>query len=272
MAQRFRVDPVSGNIGIYTIPPTGDPDRPLTDPFNNLQYIFFHPGLRYVSIANTITSSITLPAGPGSGFRKQTYSLGAHGQSGRPMLLGKLLGIGPSSTDVAWVGSIPVQQDTTGGPNSIARWVTLGCNSTNLLLYEICHGTSASLGAITLFFTVYVTDRNLDASLPNSGPTKFVVDPAAGRVEFVTPKGSFGTHRRYPKKVSSGGFIFPCGRTVFGNFYGTVGPSILNAVGWTFSHGSGNYQKSSPVYTGGGSPPSYPPPGFASPPVERVNV
>jgi hypothetical protein len=269
MTTRFRIDPATGDIGIYTLKP-GDPDAPLTSPLSNLSYVYFHPALRYVGAVATLSGTLSLPAGPGGTPRYTQYTLGAHGQSGRPMLIGKLNGIGPGGADVAWTGSIPVQRGTLAPTaDSSTRWLTLGCNATNVIAYEICRGTSSNLPSMSVSFTVLIIDRNLDGTLPNSGGTSFRVDAANGLVEFQTPKGSFSTAKRYPKAVGSGGWVLPGGITIHQSLYGTVGSSILNASAWSFSHGSGNLQSYADVYN---TPSTLPAPGFASPSRQRINI
>lgn len=250
MPVRFKVDPANSAIGLYTVPSVSSTDdTPLTDPLNNLSRVLWHPALRYPGVVSRMTGSINLPAGPSASpwIRRTTYTLGAHGQSGKPMLFGTLPGFGPSGTDVALFGSVPVQMTSFGGTQlDGVRWVTLGADSTNVLLYETTYrfdvGPSA-IPAMTLSYTVDILDRNLEATLPNSGSTVFRSN--AGHVEFVTPKGSFSTAKRYLKEVGSGGVVVPVGGHCMNRrWIGTVGPNTYNQNTWSFGHGSGNYAMS----------------------------
>jgi hypothetical protein len=63
MVARFKLDPVAGQFGLYTVPTVGSTDdTPLTDPLNNLDRVIMHPQLRYPGVVGTLTGSLSLPA------------------------------------------------------------------------------------------------------------------------------------------------------------------------------------------------------------------
>lgn len=264
MTARFRISPAAGAIALYDTgsnPATAD--APLTDPMGNLARTYFHPALRYPGVVTTLTGSLALPAGAGSPYlRKATYTLAAHGRAGKPMLIGRLIGIGPGGADVAWCGSVPVQQgpptNTTSVygfdvPASNVRWLTLGANATSIIAYEICRGDSSQLPAITLSWEVRILDRTLTDTLPSSGPTRMRINGAA--LEIETPRGTFSTEKRYMKATAgAGSFVLAGGRTMTMRWNGTIGSSIFNAATWKWSLGSGNLERAVDYVWAGGTP------------------
>ena len=272
MPTRFRIDPASGNIAMYTVPSVSSTDdAPLTNPMGNLSRTIFHPALRYPGVVATLTGTLSLPAGTAApNIRRATYVLGAHGQAGKPMCFGKLIGIGPGGTDVGWSGSVPVQQGDFGaGPNSQVRWLILGADDTNIVAYELCRGSASALPAMSLAYEVNILDRNLNAALPGgSGAVRFKVSSAAMVIE--TPNGNFSSQKRYLKgSTGSGSYIQVGGRNIEMTLYTTIGSSTYNAVVWRWTFGSGNFERK--VDTVFGASGSFPAPAV-SPRVQQVSL
>lgn len=241
---KFKFDPASGRIGLYH--DTAGDDAPLTDPLNHLGDVIFHPDLRYPGVVKTIASTLALPAGPNTSFPRQTtHNLGAHLQTGKPMMLGRILGIGPSGSDVAWVGSLPVQQYIQGDGlgTSLVRWLALGADDTNIFAYEISRGAAAvQLPAINLDYEIYILDRNLEAVLPSGTMLAFRSVPGGG-VEIETPNGgTFSSEKGYLRANGAGGFAVAGGKTMQIRRNGTIGGTVYEQQTWKWSLGSGKYE------------------------------
>jgi hypothetical protein len=247
----FRVSPTLGEIGLY-LDDDGSHDA-LIDPLNNLDKVIFHPALRYPGVVAVFTGTKSLAAGessgsPNFGYRSTAHNLVAHGQTGKPMMRGKLLGIGPGGADVDWAGTVPVQSYIyPGGSGSWSgkhagqeRWLTLGADDTNIIMNEQCNGDSGALPAMSIDWEVLVFDRNLDAALPDSGDLLFT--NKNGPVEIETPKGSFTTAKRYKKLDTVSGFTAAFGKTISLRFNGTIGSGIYNTTTWKWSLGAGEYE------------------------------
>lgn len=272
---KFRVDQTLQAIGLYHDPSNNN--EALSDPLGHLDKVIFHPELRYPGVVATLTGTLSLAAAPTTpeGYiTNRTVTLGAHGQTGKPMILGRIHSHPITSNDVTWAGSIPVQQaDITGDTTSYVRWLTLGCDSTNVLVYESLMNKNLGyqLGAVDIDYTIYVFDRNLDATLPNSGP--LLMSNATGAMVIETPKGSFSMHKRYLRAATTGSFYLPGGRTVMIKNNVNAPPND-DEVTWRCWHGSaaGFDVKNEWHYnlTGGAKPFTASPVASWTPPVQRV--
>lgn len=151
MTVTLKIDGIAGKCAIWTGGGTG----PYSDPLTHVPNVQFHSDLLYPAIINTQSGSTTLPAAS-SGFRSVAHTLFAHGRSGYPYVEGKITsGLG---VVVALAGSIPVQQGSAAvGSNFYGRWVALGADASNVILHEYCFA-GAGFGAITIGWTVYITD------------------------------------------------------------------------------------------------------------------
>jgi len=257
---KFKVSPSSGSIGLYRDP--DGTDAALTDPLNNLELTIFHPALRYPGVVQVLSGTLSLAAGPPSSpapVRKSDHVLAAHGQAGRPMVMGKL---SFGSETVHWAGTVPVQQyylppssfpAWANKPGGWARWLTLGADDTNIICVELCNGEASALPAMTVDWEVLIFDRNLDEDLPE-GDT-LVFRNTEGPVEIITPKGTFSTAKRY-LRLDASGFAAAFGKTTQIRWNGTVGGSIYNICTWRWTLGSGEYTQffEELLVTSGGTP------------------
>lgn len=125
-------------------------DDVVSTPTADLSRVLFHSNLDYPSIVSTHTTSVTLPAR--TAITYANFDLFAHGQAGTPFIIGYITNL--AAVPVTFAGSVPVDAIANSW---FARWVTLGANSTHVVLNE---STIPSLGlpARTLNITVLVTD------------------------------------------------------------------------------------------------------------------
>lgn len=186
---KFKADgAITGDVAIWT----GSDDAPFSNPLANLNRVKFHSALDYPKVIYEWSDNVDFPArtqwmpglSGGSGawgttenVRVATHNLFAHGRGGQPWVLGS---VRIDGTDVAFTGSVPVQlsvvSNSSDGAASWtspwARWVTLGADSTNVLLFEYCpvsrwnSGGNANMSLIympqvTRLVTVWVTDEIL---------------------------------------------------------------------------------------------------------------
>ena len=194
----------------------------------------------------------------------RSYTIGAHGQSGKPMIFGVIKSHPIASADVAWVGSIPVQQQTGGvGPpftTSVVRWLTLSCDDTNILAFESIPNVALgwNLGSMSIDYEIHIFDVDLDSSLPTGTSLRVFNDDGILKIE--TPNGVFSMDRRYLRTTSSGGLRLPGGKTI-STEWTPSGDSNPNNVTWRCWHGSGGLDVSDywTLYDGAVTPPSWTP-------------
>lgn len=240
---KFSFDPTSDppSCALYRDP--NDDRAPLTDPLNHLEDVIFHPALRYCGIVDVITGTLSLAASPtlpADGLRSHT--LAAHGQSGRPMMFGVIKSHPLAGVDVAWMGSVPVQQMSSGNPSAVGchyvRWLTLGADDTNILAYEFCPHTilGFTLGSTSIDYEIYILDIDLDAALPSGDEIRLT--NADGFLRIDTPNGVFSMDRRYLKKKTPGGLVIPGGKTISTRWKAS-GDSNPGSSTWRCWHGSG---------------------------------
>lgn len=252
MPARFKFSPADEAFGLYTVPtPDSTDDDPLTDPLNHLDRVIIHPALRYPGVVSVLTGSLSLAATGSGGFAiiRRTHVLGAHGQTGRPMIVGKLTGLGVGGVDVPWAGSVCVQCPliTYGGATGTqrnlrnSRWLALGVQGGNVVAFEVCNESASAPAAITVNYEVLILDRDLTATLPNSGPSRCRIN--GSEFEFVTPKGTLTSAHRYLREgIGAGSFALSGGRTVTLRYNGTVGTSVVNETTFKNSFGSSVYE------------------------------
>lgn len=135
-----------GSDGVVCIH-TGSDDV-VDDPTIDLSRVLFHSDLDYPTVTTIYTPSISLPARSTSPVYAQ-HTLFAHGLAGTPFVLGYI----SNMSNLPLVGSVPVD----GQSAVFGRFVTLGANATNVILYEETV-ISAVLSARTLDMVIYVTD------------------------------------------------------------------------------------------------------------------
>lgn len=241
---KFRVDPTLEAIGLYRDP--NDNNEALADPLSHLDKVIFHPELRYCGIIDTITGTLNLPATTVNASANEIVSihehtLATHGQSGKPMVLGVIKDHPISGGDVAWCGTIPVQQfdtDPTVNTSSITRWLTLGVNGSNLIAREQrtrprTTASALNMSSVSIDYEIHIFDIDLDSALPSGSALK--ISNASGLMEIETPKGIFSMARRYLKATDSGGLIVPGGKTINTR----IAPQ--GQVLWRCYHGPGGF-------------------------------
>lgn len=255
MPVRFKHDPSVGQYGIYTVPSAGSTDdAPLTNPHGNLSRTIVHPLLRYPGVVTTLSGTLNLPAASGGTFttERRTHTLGAHGQVGRPMLIGRFPTLGVGGASVPWAGTVCVQCPAiswayVSPPNrrtiSVSRWLSLGVQGGNVVCYEQLRGTSgAGPGSMSIDYEVLILDRDLSASLPTSGPTEITYD--GDEIVMRGPYGTVSSGHRYLKDGAGYGSTFALsgGRTTTIEPNDTVGGNIVNETTFNHSFGSGVYE------------------------------
>lgn len=160
---------VHGGIGkaaLYKVSDTNPTDdAPLTTPRSNLSRVRFHTDFKYPKIISDTQYSVTLPARTKNTSGEQTHTLGAHGRGGIPFCFGAVLYNGNWSPLFI---STPIYYSPSGGRLTyIARMLSLGANSTNLLLHEyyvmsnLSGSSGTPVGSQTITVRVLVTDELL---------------------------------------------------------------------------------------------------------------
>lgn len=137
MALVFRA--ASGKVAIWD----GETDdNPFTAPLSNLGRVKFHSDLDYPRIIDVKTYSLNLPAIPNSGsgqgsdngIRIGTYTLGSHGITGQPYVIGQIT---VGSVSVAFTGSVNVHSaSSTSYRDGYGRFLALGVDATNVYVHE----------------------------------------------------------------------------------------------------------------------------------------
>lgn len=154
MTTTFHVDGQAGKMAVYN----GTNRAALDNPSANLSLLKLHSDLDYPKIISVQTGSTTFPSITANTRRNATSTLFAHGRPGIPWVLGKLT---VGGVTFAWSGSVPIQvDDAAAGYGGFPRTIALGADGTNVLVHEngISRNSGAVLGAITIDWTVYVTD------------------------------------------------------------------------------------------------------------------
>lgn len=257
MPVRFKLDPVSGQYGIYTVPtPTSTDDAPLTDPLNNLNRVIVHPQLRYPGVVTSLSGTLSLTAATYSGAAAsspeyRTYIIGPHGQSGRPMLIGRILGLGVGGASVPWAGTVCVQCPAISYAYAsppprqrlaFSRWLSLGVQGGNVVAYELIYGKAGTPGAMAISYEVLVLNRDLSAALQTSGPAQVTYDGSA--LVMRGPFGTISSEHRYLKDGAGypSPFALSGGRTTTIRYNATVGSSIVNETTFNHSFGASLYE------------------------------
>ena len=167
MSKRFKVG--SGKVAIWDGHTNTDPfDNPLASS-SVLNRVKFHSSLDYIRVVATLSATINLPARSNFQSATASHTVGAHGQSGQPFVLGMLP---VNGVNVGFTGSIPVQMgqwNAGSTPGIYGRWLTLGADETNVIVYEYAVAqwvNSSSNGyykydAISVPVTVYITNELL---------------------------------------------------------------------------------------------------------------
>lgn len=179
----FDCDGDAQKMGIYSVSEGAESDdAPLYDPYTYLSRVRFHSDFAYPSVVDDRQISMTLSDnGVANPIRSITHTLFAHGQSGAPFVLGSIysqgLGDVPFGGTYAWrplmvctpiAGRQQAAVPAIGSPERYGwdgRIVSLGANSTHVLLHEYINGTSGSIVATNparnITLRILVTDEIL---------------------------------------------------------------------------------------------------------------
>lgn len=160
MGTTFKADGVIGRVAIYE----DSDDLPWSDPLTYKSRVYFHSGLHYPARVGTQSGTYNFPARAGGApirIGAESVTVLSHGLGYTPLVEGKWIGIGTGGVDVPMCGSIPVQQanNLADNFNSMARWITVGADSSNVYFYEMW-GTAASqsLPAISISYEFHLYD------------------------------------------------------------------------------------------------------------------
>jgi hypothetical protein len=149
---RMAIDGSVGKVGVYT----GSDDLPLYAPRSYLPRVLFHSDLDYPAVIATYSGTVSLGATTANGRRLNTFRVQAHGLAGIPWVVGSFT-IG--GVNVAAAGTVPVQQHA---PNyGFARWLAMGADATDIIIYENALGYSDAtfpIPATTIAWRALVTD------------------------------------------------------------------------------------------------------------------
>ena len=156
----FDVNGGTGKAALYTVPDSNPTDdAPLTTPRSHLSRVRFHTDFKYPNIISDAQYNVTLPARSADTRGEQTHTLGAHGMGGVPLCFGAVL------FDSKWSPlfiSTPLHYSPTGGRLTyIGRLISLGADSTNLLLHEYYVQSNLPGGAGTPVGSQSITVRVL---------------------------------------------------------------------------------------------------------------
>lgn len=160
MGTKFRADGTIGRVAIYE----DSDDNPWSDPLTYKSRVHFHSSLHYPARVSVVTGTYNFAAITGGApirIGVSSATLFTHGLGFTPLVEGKWLGIGTGGADVPMCGTIPVQQASglAAGYNSMARWVTIGADATNVYLHQM-YGTAASqsLAAVSIDYEIHLYD------------------------------------------------------------------------------------------------------------------
>ncbi|MGE4339263.1 MAG: hypothetical protein AB7E55_25300 [Pigmentiphaga sp.] len=169
MSKVLQASGATGKVAIYD----GPSDAPFTSPLSNLDKLYFHSDLDYVSGLNKQTGSLSIPGRtvalvPFRGGTWFEHVLFAHGRTGAPFTVGRV--VNHDGVHLPLVGSVPLQvQDWSdgfglGGPEGTWQMINLATDLTNVVLMEYVFnnsytaGTNAFIAPITISWEVVVTD------------------------------------------------------------------------------------------------------------------
>lgn len=144
----------NGNTGLVSIH-NGNAD--INNPLNNLNNIFFHSNLNYLSIVSVISGSIWLPqrvsnaSYHSAAYGSTTYNLGSHNLGYTPLVFG----INPNNGQ-SLVGDVVIQ---AAGQCSI-RTLTIGADNHNIFMREIFLNKDVTFSGLSLGYTLYIFNSN----------------------------------------------------------------------------------------------------------------
>lgn len=139
-----------GSSGLVAI---AEPNADLAQPLTNLQNIYFHSDLSYLSIVAVLSGNLSMPqrifsgADASSAYGSTIYTLGQHNLGYTPLLLGDI-----TTTGQPLVGETILQ---AAGLASL-RSITLGADNNNLYAREIFLNKDVTFAALTINWRVYL--------------------------------------------------------------------------------------------------------------------
>lgn len=153
--RRLRYTAAAGALAIYDVTTGSENDNPLSSPLSEPSRLHFHTGLTYPATIATYTGTINLGVVAANGSAEVTTVIAAHGRAGTPYVEGKLA-IGANT--VPFAGSVLVVQGSGLG-DSFGRFLSLGANSSNILIHEYSVAYSGvGFSATSFSYTIYLTD------------------------------------------------------------------------------------------------------------------
>lgn len=158
MAWRFKADGNIGKAALYTVPTVDSTDdAPLTAPRAHLSRVRFHTDFKYPSVVSDQTFNVTLPSRSVGSRGEATHTLGAHGRGGVPLCFGSIQ-YGGHWVPLFISTPLNAQPFSVGMRNEVGRVISLGANSTNILLHEYwaLRNLAGSLGAYAAEISVRV--------------------------------------------------------------------------------------------------------------------
>lgn len=140
----------NGTTGLVAI---AEPAADINNPLENLQNIYFHSALSYLSIVSVISGLLSLPQRTANGsdassaYGSTIYNLGAHELGYRPLLFGV-----NTLTGQSLVGETIIQAD---GLASI-RTLTIGADESFVYAREIFLNKDVTFSATSISYGVFV--------------------------------------------------------------------------------------------------------------------
>ena len=156
---KLMADGATGKVAIFMVDENTPTDRTLLDnPTSNLSRVLFHSDLHYPVIVSKHTGTLSLPSRPSDDYGRASHALFAHGAGGWPFVIGRIKNLG--GVDVALAGSVPIQTSIYG----TGRWLHLGADNTNVILYELWHThTTMGVSSTSIDWEVWLTDLILES-------------------------------------------------------------------------------------------------------------
>ena len=137
----------SGRVAIH------EPTANLNNPFDNLDQIYFHSDLDYLSIISIVNGTINLPirnansSDASSAYGSTIYNVYAHNLGYTPLVVGSR-----RDSKQPIVGDTLVQQ---GGTCNL-RSILLGADNTYIYIRELFLNKDTTFGAISIPYSIYI--------------------------------------------------------------------------------------------------------------------
>lgn len=182
---------VAGTFAVFDAGVDGTDYAPFLDPKANLSKVAFHSALDYLGLVTTMTATVSLPSGSFGAGVTSTTLLGAHGQSGRPLVLAEFSADGGANW---W--TINGSTWSQIGYALVGTVFNIQVDSTNVYLFM---SRSSTVAAQTLNFRIHILRRNFGETRPNNG-IAFKATPSY----IEAAGGVFDTRRRYLQTPAAG--------------------------------------------------------------------